>query len=503
MKIFRDIEKLETLIPGFDHISCGGLPKGRTTLIAGTSGSAKTVFAAQFLAAGITVAGEKGVFVTFEETTEDIRRNMQGFGWEIGQWEEEEKWAFVDASPEPGQEVTIVGEYDFGALLARIEHAVGKVGAKRLAMDSIGSIFSQFKDHSTVRRELFRIVAALREIGVTAVMTAERTEEYGSIARFEVEEFVADNVIILRNVLEEERRRRTMEILKFRGTYHQKGEWPFTVSPGTGVVMIPLSSIELTQKSSDLRVFSGNEELDKMCGGGFFRDSIVLVSGATGTGKTLLASKFVAGGVAKGEKCMIFAFEESREQLIRNARGWGDDFEAMEREGRLKIVCAYPEAATLEDHLIDIRAAVEGFQPNRVAIDSLTALERGSTFKGYREFLIALISFIKRHQIAGLFTAATPNLLGGSTVTEAHISTITDSIILMRYVEIYGDIRRGLTVLKMRGSWHQKDIREYTIDSEGLHIGSPFRGVSGILSGNPVHAAADEIERLDELFKSK
>lgn len=503
MKEYRDIEKLETRIPGFDHISCGGMPKGRTTLIAGTSGSAKTVFAAQFLAAGIIFAGEHGVFVTFEETTADLRRNMQGFNWEIGKWEEEGKWAFVDASPEPGQEVTIVGEYDFGALLARIEYAVKKVGAKRVAMDSIGAIFSQFKDRSTVRRELFRIVAALREIGVTAVMTAERTEEYGDIARFGVEEFVADNVIILRNVLEEERRRRTMEILKFRGTYHQKGEWPFTVSPGVGVVMIPLSSIELTQKSSERRVVSGNDELDRMCGGGFFRDSVILASGATGTGKTLLSTKFLAGGAAQGEKCMMLAFEESREQLIRNARGWGDDFEALEKEGKLKIVCVYPEAATLEDHLIDIKTMVEEFRPNRVAVDSLTALERGTTTKSYREFIVALISFIKHLEIAGLFTSTTPTLLGGSTVTEAHISTITDTIILLRYVEIYGDIRRGLAVLKMRGSWHEKDIREYTIDGKGMHIGNPFRGVSGILSGNPVQAAADEMKRLDELFNTR
>lgn len=503
MKEFRDIEKLETFIPGFDHISCGGLPKGRTTLVAGTSGSAKTVFAAQFLAVGITHGGENGVFVTFEESPKDLRRNMKGFGWEIGKWEGEGKWAFVDASPEPGQEVTVVGEFDFGALLARIEHAVRKVGARRLAMDSIGAIFSQFKDRSTVRRELFRIVAALREIGVTAVMTAERTEEYGDIARFGVEEFVADNVIILRNVLEEERRRRTMEILKFRGTYHQKGEWPFTVSPGVGIVMIPLSSIELTQKSSDMRVVSGNEDLDRMCGGGFFRDSVVLVSGATGTGKTLLATKFLAGGAAKDEKCLMLAFEESREQIIRNARGWGDDFEALEREGKLNIHCVYPESSTLEDHLIDIKKMVEEFRPNRVAIDSLTALERGATAKGYREFVIALVSFIKHREIAGLFTATTPTLLGGATVTDAHISTITDTIILLRYVEIFGDVRRGLAVLKMRGSRHEKDIREYTIDGEGMHIGSPFRGVSGILLGNPVQAAADEIERLNELFEGK
>lgn len=370
-------------------------------------------------------------------------------------------------------------------------------------MDSIGAVFARFKDFSTVRRELFRIVAALRELGVTAVLTAERTDEYGEIARFGVEEFVADNVVILRNILEDERRRRTMEILKFRGTYHQKGEWPFTVSSGAGIVVLPLSAMELNQRSSSTRIYSGNEELDRMCGGGFFRDSVILASGATGTGKTLLATKFLTGGTARGERALLFAFEESREQLIRNAAGWGDDLEALERAGKLRIVCSYPEANTLEDHLLDIKGAIDDFQPNRLAIDSMSALERGATVKGYREFIVALTSFVKHREIAGLFTATTSTLLGGASVTEAHISTITDTILLLRYVETYGEVRRGLTVLKMRGSRHDKDIREYAIDDDGLHIGQPFRGVSGILAGNPVQATVDEIERLNELFKSE
>ena len=501
MKSYPDLEKLETHIPGFDHISCGGLPKKRTTLVAGTSGSAKTVFAAQFLAAGILNSNEHGVFVTFEEAPKDLRSNMLGFGWNIQAWEQEGKWAFVDASPEPGQDFAVVGDYEFGALLARLEHAIRKVGATRVAMDSIGAIFTLFKDLSTVRRELFRIVAALREMGVTAVLTAERVDEYGDIARFGVEEFVTDNVIVLRNILEEERRRRTIEVLKFRGTYHQKGEWPFTVSPGQGIVVLPLSAIELTQRSSETRIFSGNETLDQMCGGGFFRDSVILASGATGAGKTLLATKFLAGGVKVGEKCLMLAFEESREQLIRNARGWGDDFEALEEKGILKILCSYPEEKTLEDHLLSIKTAIEDFQPNRVAIDSLSALERGSTQKAYREFIIALTSFVKHREIAGLFTVTTATLLGGSSVTESHISTITDTILLLRYVEIYGEIRRGLAVLKMRGSGHEKNIREFIIDGDGMHIGKAFRGISGILSGNPVQAAGSEIERLNELFQ--
>ena len=498
-----NIYKLATGIPGFDHMASGGLPLGRTTLVSGTAGSAKTVLAAQFLAEGLTKANESGVFVTFEESATDLRRNMINFGWDIAQWEKEGRWAFVDASPEPGQDVIFSGSYDLGALLARIENAVKQTGAKRLSMDSLGAVFTQFIDSATVRRELFRISTALKKLGVTSLLTAERTEEYGDIARYGVEEFVADNVIIVRNVLEEEKRRRTIEILKFRGTTHHKGEYPFTIIPGEGIIVIPLSAIELKQKSSNARITSGSAELDKMCGGGFFRDSIVLISGATGTGKTLMSTEFIAGGVNKGERCLLFAFEESSEQLYRNANGWGFSFEEMEKEGKLMVVCEYPETAGLEDHLISIRKAIERFKPNRVAIDSLSALERVSTSKGFREFVIGLTSFIKHQEIAGLFTATTPNLLGGSSVTEAHISTITDSIILLRYVEMYGEMRRGITVLKMRGSMHDKDIREFLIDAEGMKIGKSFRNVSGILSGNPHNSSASEIERLGSLFREE
>ena len=497
------IEKLETGIPGFDQISQGGLPKGRTTLVAGTAGSAKTVFAAQFLAEGILKADEAGVFVTLEESPDDIRRNVKGLGWDVQQWEADGKWVFVDASPQPGEEMIITADYDLGGLMARIEHGVRKVNATRVSMDSLGAIFTQFADRAIVRRELFRIATMLKRIGVTAVMTAERTEEYGDIARYGIEEFVADNVVILCNPLEGEKRRRTVEILKYRGTLHYKGEYPFTVMPGQGFIVIPLSAIELKQQSSPIRVTSGSETLDEMCGGGFFRDSIILVSGATGNGKTLMVTEFIAGGVKAGERCLLLAFEESREQLIRNATGWGMDFEQMERDGHFKVVCAYPESAGLEDHLIAIRDEIDRFKPNRVAVDSLSALERVSTIKGFREFVIGLTSFIKQRQVTGLFTATTPTLMGGTSVTEAHISTITDSIILLRYVEMLGEMRRGITVLKMRGSPHDKDIREFTIDGQGMHIGKPFRQVTGILSGAPVHLVRTEAERLEGLFKEE
>lgn len=476
------VGKLPTGIPGFDFVAEGGLPRERATLIAGTAGSAKTVFAAHFLAAGIERFDQSGVFVTFEDTPADIRRNMRSLGFDIAAWERRGKWAFVDATPEQEGPTPVVGNFDLGGLLSRVEHAVRRVGATRVALDSLNALFLQFGDLAMLRAELSRITSTLKGMGVTVLFTGERTEDYGAVTRFGIEEFVADNVVILRNVLTDERRRRTMEILKFRGARHQRGEVPFTITP-EGIVVIPLTAQELTQSSSTVRIASGVPELDRMCGGGFLRDSVVLASGATGTGKTLLVTQFLAGGAERGERVLLFAFEESRDQLFRNAEAWGLDFPRYEREGLLRVVNQYPHAMPMEDHLVTMRQTLAEFRPNRVAVDSLSALERVFTLRSFREFVISLTSTLKRDETTALFTSTTPTLLGGGSVTEKHISTLTDAIILLRYVEMFGEMRRGITVLKMRGSRHDHAIREFTIEGDGMHIHAPFRNVGGILSG--------------------
>jgi circadian clock protein KaiC len=489
------VEKIATGISSFDIIAKGGLPRNRTTLISGTAGSGKTIFAVQFIAAGIE-HGFPAVFVTFEESAADIRKNMLSFGWDLEAWEAEGKLAFVDASPDPMIDTVEAGSFDLGALMARVQHAVRKVKAERVAVDSLGAVFSQFSDQSIVRSELFRIASALKAMNVTAVLTAERTDDYGPVARFGVEEFIADNVMILRNVLEDESRRRTIEILKFRGCDHQKGEYPFTIVPDGGVIVIPLSAMHLSMKSSSIRISSGNPALDEMCGGGLFRDSVTLVSGATGTGKTLTVTQFLQGGATNGERCLLLAFEESRDQLVRNATGWGFDFGQMERDGQLRVVCDYPDVSGLEDWLVTIQAAILDFKPHRVALDSLSALEHVGSQKAFREFVIGLTSFVKHQEITALFTSTTESLMGGDSITETHISTLTDSIILLRYVEMFGEMKRGLTVLKMRGSAHDKAIREFTIDKGGMIMGRPFRNVTGILAGTPVHLSPSDVERV-------
>ncbi len=493
------VQKIRTLIEGFDDISHGGLPVGRTTLVSGTSGTGKTLFSVQFLYNGITQFDEPGIFVTFEESPADIIKNAYSFGWDLQQLIEDGKLFILDASPDPeGQDV--VGNFDLSALIERIQYAIRKYKAKRVSIDSVTAVFQQYDAASVVRREIFRLVARLKLVGATTIMTTERVEEYGPVARFGVEEFVSDNVVIVRNVLEGERRRRTIEILKLRGTTHMKGEYPFTITDN-GFNIFPLGAMRLTQRSSNVRVSSGVKTLDEMCGGGFFKDSIILATGATGTGKTLLVSRFLQDACQIGERAILFAYEESRAQLSRNAYSWGIDFEELEQQGLLKILCAYPESAGLEDHLQIIKSEIAQFKPSRIAIDSLSALARGVSNNAFRQFVIGVTGFAKQEEITGFFTNTTDQFMGSHSITDSHISTITDTILMLQYVEIRGEMARAINVFKMRGSWHDKGIREYTISDRGPDIKDSFRNFERVISGSPTRIAVDEKSELSRIVR--
>jgi len=486
------VGRLEVGIPGFDHIADGGIPLARSTLLAGTAGSGKTLFGVQFLVTGIERFDQGGVLITFDEPSEEIARNVKSLGWDLERYVAEGRLALLDVSAAAGEEIIEAGEFDFRALVARLEHAVERTSAQRVVFDSLTGIFPQFVDRNDVRRELHRVTARLRDLGVTTIMSAERTEEYGPVARYGVEEFVTDNVIILRNPLSRERRRRTIELLKFRGAAHLKGEYPFSIDPRSGVNVIPLAETKLKTRALNERVSVGKPEVDEMCGGGIFRDSIVLLSGATGTGKTMMVTEFLAAGVRADERSLFFSFEESRPQILRNAASWGVDFGDAERDGLLRIDSRYPERMGLEDLLIDISHQIEQFQPRRLALDTLSVLDRVSGGSSFREFMISLTSLIKEHELVAMCTNTTGILPGAENPGMTQISTITDTIILLRYVEIQASVHRCLTVLKMRGSRHDKAIREYTISDDGMVLGDPLTGVAGVFSGMPVQSLPRE-----------
>jgi circadian clock protein KaiC len=475
-----ELERVDAGIPGLDLMTHGGLPRRRLTLVAGTAGSGKTVFAAQFVASGIE-AGERGVFVTFEERPEAIRRNMQSFGWTIDDWERDGGWAFVDASPRHDLNTVFTGgDYDLAPLLDLITATIRRIGATRVAIDSIGAFVSQFDRVAPARQALFQLASTLEAAGVTTVMTAERSEDYGPIAGLGFEEFVADNVVILRNALEAEKRRRTMEVLKMRGCSHLRGEHLFTLLEG-GIVALPMASTPMAYGSSTRRLSAGLPELDGMLRGGLFERSLWLVAGPTGSGKSFLAAHFVAGGVRAGERALLHSFEESHDQLLRNAAAWGLDLAEMERRGRLRIVAESPESASLEDHLQRMKSTIDSFQPDRVAIDSLTALQRISTVKSFREYVLGLTTHIKANSMLGMVTSSVHRFLTTDSASDLHVSTISDAITLLHYVPVGGDIRRGVQVLKLRGSDHDRAVREYRITDHGMDLGDPMADITGLL----------------------
>ena len=475
------LRRVEVGIPGFDALALGGLPRGRTTLLAGGTGSGKTVFGLQFLASGAREFDEPGVLVTFAERPDDLIANSESFGWDVRGLVDDGRLVIVDATPDP--DAVVSGRFDFGGLSSRIAHALAQAEGKRLVLDPIDALLAGFSAAAEVRRAFAAMVRELRPLGATTLLVAERSGASGDSARYGAEEFAVDNAVILRNDLEAEYRRRTVEVLKLRGAEHGKGEFPFVINPQAGIELVPFSIIEAPRDAATERMSLGVPEIDEMCGGGIYRDSLVMVTGATGTGKTLMGVQFIAAGLAAGERGLLVSFEENPSQLIRNARSWGVDLETPQREGRLRIVSRYPERVGLEDLLVEVKHNVDEFAPQRFAIDSMTALEHNAPPRAFREFGVGLTGFLKGRGVGSLMTTTLPSLLGGEHATAVYLSTITDSIISLRYYDIDSEIRRALLVLKLRGGAHDHAMHEYEITDTGMRVLGPVRGVRGILAG--------------------
>ena len=462
------LERLPTGIAGFDRISGGGLPRGRDALVLGRPGAGKTVLALQFLAEGIRRFGEHGVFVTLGERPEDLRRNAASLGFDVSGWERAGAWRFVDASP-ADDETVVVGGFDFSGLATRTLAAVRAVGATRVVIDSVSAAFVRFTDAATVRWALHGLLGVLRDAGVTTLLTAEDGDEL-SREYVRISEHASDAIVRLDHRANGDRRRRTVEVVKLRGGRHRSGAYPFTIRAPGGIAAVPLGGVSLSQTVSDERVSTGHDGLDAMCGGGLFRDSVVIVAGATGAGKSLVATTFLVEGLARGERALFVGFEESAGQVLRNMRNWSNDVGDALEEGRLELLCRYPETGAIEEHLVDITDRMDALRPQRLVIDSLTALERITGEQGFREFVMAMSGQVKERRITGLYTVAT-SLFGGDHPTEAQASVLADTILLLRYLETGGSLVRTLSVLKMRGSAHDTHVRELTIDGDGLHIG--------------------------------
>jgi circadian clock protein KaiC len=474
------LEKTPTGIPGFDEISEGGLPKGRTTIICGGAGCGKTMLGIEFLVRGAQEYNEPGVLMAFEETPEDIARNVASLGFDIEDLANKKKLFLDYVSVEP-HEIQESGDYDLEGLFIRLQSAVDAVGAKRVMFDTLEALFSGFSNPGILRAEFRRLFRWLKDRGLTTVITAERGE--GTLTRHGLEEYVSDCVVLLDHRIKDQISARRLRIVKYRGTKHGADEYPFLIDE-RGMSILPLTSLQLQHTVSSERISSGVPDLDEMLEGkGYFRGSSILVTGTAGSGKTTLAASFVDAACRRGERCLYIDFEESRDQVARNMNSVGIDLDPWSKKGLLTHEAWRPTQFGMEMHLLRIHKLIEKVQPHCVVIDPITNLMNGSTDKEVYSMLMRLLDFLK---VAGI-TAIFISLTSGSTELEqttVGISSLTDTWILLRDLELNGERNRCLYVLKSRGMAHSNQLREFVITGQGLRLLPVYIGPGGVLTGS-------------------
>lgn len=462
----RPLAKAPTGIQGLDEITNGGLPKGRPTLICGGAGSGKTLLATSFLANGAQQFGEAGVLMTFEENGEEIASDVASLGFDLPALVEEGK-LFIDYVRIERSEIEETGEYDLEGLFVRLEHAIRSTGAKRIVLDTIESLFCGLSNANILRAELRRLFRWLKDKGLTAVITAERGA--GPLTRQGLEEYVSDAVILLDHRVTEQVSTRRLRVVKYRGSHHGTNEYPFLIDR-QGLSVLPVTSLGLTHEASTERLPSGVRELDAMLGGqGYFRGSTVLVSGTAGTGKTSLAAHFADAACRRGERVLYFLFEESPHQLIRNMRSIGIDLQPWVEADLLHFRADRPSRAGLEAHLASMYQHVRDFKPSVTIVDAVTNLLSVGTQNDVRAMLMRVIDYLKVSGVTGFFTSLTPGK-NESEETEAGISSLMDTWIVMTFDEVNRQRHRAIRILKSRGMAHSNRVREYALTDHGLRI---------------------------------
>jgi len=475
------LAKAPTGIAGLDEITLGGLPRGRPTLVCGGPGCGKTMFAMEFLVRGILEFGEPGVFIAFEESPEDLAKNVASLGFDLEELEAEGKLVVEYIHVEKA-EMKVAGDYDLEGLFLTLQSCIDTIGAKRISIDTLEAIFGGFDDQALLREELRRLFRWLKDRELTAVITAERGD--GALTRQGMEEYVSDCVIQLDHRLIDQVSTRRLRVVKYRGSVHGTNEYPFLIDEG-GISVLPVSSMSLDHEASRERVSTGIPRLDTMLEGkGFYRGSTVLVSGTAGSGKTSIANYFANAACARGEKCLYLAFEESPSQIKRNMESLGLDMERWVRKGLLKLHASRPTIYGLEMHLVAIHKMVRDFAPDAVILDPVTNLTAMGSSSEVNSMLVRLIDYLKTEGITALFTGLTSAAQSSLEATEVGISSLIDTWIVVRDIESDGERNRGLYVIKSRGMAHSNQIREFLITSEGIDLLDVYVGPSGLMTGS-------------------
>ncbi len=497
-KSIPQLLKAPTGIQGLDEITGGGLPKGRPTLVCGSAGCGKTLLAMEFLVRGATQFNEPGVFMAFEETAKDLTQNVASLGFDLNDLIARKKmvldFVYIERS-----EIEETGEYDLEGLFIRLGLAIDSIGAKRVVLDTIESLFAGLPNPLILRAELRRLFRWLKEKGVTAIITGERGDE--TLTRQGLEEYVSDCVIVLDHRVSDQASSRRLRVVKYRGSTHGTNEYPFLIDED-GISVLPVTSLGLQHAVSTERIPTGIPRLDAMLGGvGYYRGSSVLISGTAGTGKSSLAAHFVDAACRRGERALYFAFEESPSQIIRNMRSIGIDLEPWVKKGLLFFQATRPSFAGLEMQLTMMHKKVNTFKPQVVVVDPLNGFVIGGNEVEVKSMLMRLADFLKTNQVTSLFTSLTSGDKP-SEVTDIAMSALIDTWLILRNIEIGGERNRALSILKSRGMAHSNQIRECLLSDHGVELCEVYVGAGGVLTGS-ARLAQEALEHAGKLTRKQ
>ena len=474
------LQKVPTGITGFDEITGGGVPKGRPTLICGSAGCGKSLFATEFLIRGIMQYNEPGVLLTFEETSNDIRKNVASLGFNVADMIAKKKLV-IDHVHIDRNQIEENGEYDLEGLFIRVAYAIDSVGAKRVVLDTIESLFSGLSNQAILRSEIRRLFGWLKERGMTTIITGERGD--GLLTRQGLEEYVSDCVVLLDHRVNGQISTRRLRVVKYRGSTHGTNEYPFLIDE-EGISVLPLTAASMDYTVSNERIPTGIAELDEMLGGkGLYRGSSVLLTGTAGTGKTSVSAHMAEATCRRGEKCLFFSFEESQSQILRNMKSIGIDLEPYVRRNLLAFHTSRPSTFGLEMHLVRMHKLVEQFDPQLVILDPISNLQSAGTVQDSNQMLVRLIDFLRKRNTTGFFVSLTA---GGTSFerTDEGMSSLVDTWLLVRDVEVGGERNRLLYVLKSRGMAHSNQVREFLITRQGVQLREAYLGLAGVLTGS-------------------
>ena len=498
------LEKTSSGIPGFEDITHGGLPRGRPTLVCGSAGCGKTLFGMQFLVKGATEKEEPGVFVAFEETESDLRTNVASLGWDLDTLFNQKKFTVESIIISP-DEITEAGQYDLEGLFVRLDAAIREVGARRIVLDTVETLFGTFMDAHIVRAEFRRLLQWLKDQGITAIVTAERGD--GGLTRFGIEEYVSDCVIELSQTMYGQTTRRHLRILKYRGSGHGTNAYPFLIGQ-RGIHLFPVTELGLDFPVSEERISSGIPRLDEMLGGkGFYRASSLLLSGTAGTGKSSISASFAAAACARGEQVLYISYEEARTQIMRNMKSIGIDLEKWYENGRLVFHTERVTTHGLEEHFFLVKEIIDINEPEVVIIDPVSNMLQMGSPEEVKNLLTRLIDLLKSK---GITTLATELVTGGNPMeaTNTDISSLMDSWLLLREIESGGERNRVLHVLKSRGMSHSHQVREFILTDHGIELEDVYEGPAGLVTGTARYTQEAQEEeqrrrRLEEIERRK